>query len=139
MPMPAHREIDPSLILQSMPRIISRQLFRDVLDIIHDREGTDSWEYCTSTEVRRWLFEKPAGRWAGEMLKSDEYPVNIRPKVVTEMLNILISLEWVERFGSIGLRLTTNGRTQRRKIEMDMLDVGRSLYQEKVGTDGTQT
>jgi len=139
MPMPASKIADPGIVLESMPRIIIGQMFRDILDILYSKEGFEYWECCSFTELRRDLFEKPAGRWIGSVLKCEDYAVNIRPLIINHMLGLLVNLKWVERVGQITLRLTPEGKKQRVKIRTDMVVVASSLYKEKGGGDGTQT
>ena len=43
MPMPASKIADPGIVLESMPRIIIGQMFRDILDILYSKEGFEYW------------------------------------------------------------------------------------------------
>ena len=143
MPVEVRAQDNPKDVLDAIPRVIKNQMYRDVLDIVVEKDGGQTWEYCTFTELRQELFKKPAGRWVAEMLKSDLFAVNMRAKLVNEMVGLLEEMEWIDRKSSIGLVLSKKGEEAREQIQTDMWEVTKDLYLrngdgETEGSTGTE-
>ena len=130
-------EIDEvALVMDAIPRVISSQMYRDIIDILGDCDPGSDFSYCSFTELRRTLFEKPAGRWLADFIKDPALPVNLRPKMISKMLDRLMELDWVRPYSQIGFKLTDEGREQKRMISAQMFGIIRDLYREKV-SNGT--